>query len=261
MNITTEEIGVVHHLPLYKSPRPDGISYSYYKIFFTILSPYLVNLFASLMKGTVPYPQFLHAFITVIPKLGKDPFVPDNNRPIALLNSDYKFFAKILTNKLAQLLLFLIHRDRKGFIPYRQAEDNTKCTINLIDLLNKTNLPVLVLSLEVQKAFDRLHWPFMFATLSHYGFSGPFLQALQALYFKPMSQVQLTYFLSHSFPLSNGTRRGCLLSLLLFILSLEPLAAAFCSHPDVRRVFLHQQEYKLYLFADDILLTLTHPQD
>lgn len=115
----------------------------------------------------------------------------------------------------------------------------------------------LVLSLDAQKAFDHLSWPFMFAVLSRYGFSGPFIQALQALYSNPSSQVQLSY-LSQTFPLSNATRQGCPLWPLLFILSLEPLALAINSYPDIRGVSLWRRKYTLSLFADDILLTLIH---
>lgn len=110
-----------------------------------------------------------------------------------------------------------------------------------------------------KKAFHRLSWPFMFAILSQYGFSGPFIQALRALYSNPTWQVYFSSHLSHLFSLSNGTRQGCPLSPLLFIFSLEPLAAATRRCPDVKGVQLRQREYKLSLFADNVLLTLTHP--
>lgn len=73
----------------------------------------------------------------------------------------------------------------------------------------------------------------MIATLSNYGFQGHFMAALHALYSQPSSQVQLSSYLSPSFPLSNGTRQGCPLSPLLFILCLEPLAEAICTYPDI----------------------------
>lgn len=258
--ISVEEITeVVKQLPNHKAPGPDGFSYPYFKGFLPVLLPHMANLFSSLMSGTIPHSQFLHAFITVIPKPGKDPSLPDNYRPIALLNSDYKIFTKILANRLSLLLPSLVHGDQVGFVPSRQAGDNTRRTIDLIDLLTKTKKPALILSLDAQKAFDRLNWSFMFAILRKYGFSGPFVQALKALYSSPSSQVQMASHISPSFTLTNGTRQGCPLSPLLFILSLEPLAEAIRSHPDISGVRLRQREYKLSLFADDILLTLTHP--
>lgn len=198
----------------------------------------MLNLIASLLKGTLPHSHFLHAFIIVIPKPGKDLSIPDNYHPIALLNSDYNIFAKILANRLSLLLPSLIHRDQVGFVPTRHVGDNIRRTIDLIDLLTKTKRPALVLSLDAQKAFDRLSWPFMFAILSHYVFSGPFIQALQALYSKPTSQVQLSSHLSRLFPLSNATKQGCPLSPLLFILSLESFAAAIRGSPDIHGVRL-----------------------
>lgn len=58
--------------------------------------------------------------------------------------------------------------------------------------------------------------------------------------------------------MSNGTRHGCPFCPLLFILCLEHLAEAIRSHPDIRGVLMHHREYKLSLFADDVLLTLTN---
>lgn len=110
------------------------------------------------------------------------------------------------------------------------------------------------MNLDAQKAFDRLGWPYMFATLTRFGFIGSFISAFQALYSHPTSQVQLASFVSPPFTHSNGTRQGCPLSPLLFILCLEPLAKAIQIHPDISGVSLQQREYKFSLFADDILL-------
>lgn len=138
-----------------------------------------------------------------------------------------------MANRLSHIIPKLLHKDQVGFLPARHAGDNTRRTIDLIHLLNKTTRPALILSLDAQKAFDWLSWPFMIATLSNYGFQGHFMAALHALYSQPSSQVQLSSYLSPSFPLSNGTRQGCPLSPLLFILCLEPLAEAICTYPDI----------------------------
>lgn len=102
----------------------------------------------------------------MIPKPGKDLSLPDKYRPIALLNSDYKIFTKILANRLCHLMPRLIHKDQVGLVPARHAGDNTRRTIDLTDLLNKMTRQALILSLDAQKAFDRISWPFIFATLS-----------------------------------------------------------------------------------------------
>lgn len=129
--INEEELtSTVKTLPSHKSPGPDGLPYSYYKTFLPILSTHLVSLYNSLLQGKPPHQKFLHSYITVIPKPDKDPSLPDNYRPVALLNSDYKLFTKILANRLSQFLTKLIDRDQVGFVPTRHAGDNTRQTID-----------------------------------------------------------------------------------------------------------------------------------
>lgn len=135
---------MIKNLPAHKSLGPDGLPYIYYKTFSQTSIPYLRSLYSSLLGGTIPHSQFLHANITVIPKQGKDPALPDNYRPIALLNLDYKIFTKILANRLSPLLPALIHRNQVGFVPTRHAGDNTRRTIDLIDLVTKTKRPTIV---------------------------------------------------------------------------------------------------------------------
>lgn len=151
--------------------------------------PHMLNLFVTLLRGDIPHTEFTHSYISVIPKPGKDPSIPDNYRPIALLNSGYRIFTEILSSRLSQFIPKLINRDQVGFMPSRHAGDKRRRTIDLIDLLNKFPRPALVLSLDAQKAFDRLSWPYMFSLLLRFGFQGPFLEAIWALYTHTSHQI------------------------------------------------------------------------
>lgn len=91
------------------------------------------------------------------------------------------------------------------------------------------------------------------------GFRGPFLQAIKHLYSNPSSQVRTPFALSPAFSVANGTRQGCPLSPLLFGLCVETLAASIRSNPDIRGISVRGREFKISLFADDIILTLTQP--
>lgn len=213
----------------------------------------MFNLFSSLLKGTSAFTH--HRF----PQTRQRPIYPWQLSPYCSI----EFGLQNLLQKHWQTDFWCSYHHwyikiKIGFIPTRRAGDNTRRTIDLIDL-TRTKSPALILSLDAQKAFDRLSWPFMFAILLKYGFSGPFIQALQSLYSHRSSQVQLSSHLSPTFPLSNGTRQACPLSPLLFILSLEPLAAAIRNCPNVTGVYLRQREYKPSIFTDDVLLMLTRP--
>lgn len=131
--------------------------------------------------------------------------------------------------------------------------------IDLVDVANREGSASLLLGLDAEKAFDRLGWPFLFATLSHMGFQGPFLRAIKHLYSNPCSQVRTPFALSTPFSVTNGTRQGCPLSPLLFALCVEPLAASIRNNPDIQGIAVRNKEFKISLFADDIILTLTRP--
>lgn len=151
---------------------------------------------------------------------------------------------------MALILPKLIHKDQAGSILARQAGDNTRRRVDLIYVINKTQTPVLLLSLDTQKALDGLH---------HIGMRGLFFKAVEAIHSIPTAKVKLSYSMSETFPKFNTTRQGCPLSPLLFMLCLDPLAAAIRLHSYIKGVKIRQQEFKLSLFADDILLTLTEP--
>lgn len=147
-----------------------------------------------------------------------------------------------------------------GFIPLHQAGDNTRKVIDLIHVANRDNTESLILSLDAEKVFDCPGWPFMLATLSHMGFRGTFLRAVQHLYTNPTSQVKTPFATSPTFPATNGTHQGYPLSPVRFALCVEPLVATIRRNPDIRCISVRGKEFKTSLFADDIILTLTQPR-
>uniref|UniRef100_A0A8C5AMD3 Reverse transcriptase domain-containing protein n=1 Tax=Gadus morhua TaxID=8049 RepID=A0A8C5AMD3_GADMO len=75
----------------------------------------------------------------------------------------------------------------------------------------------------------------------------------------PFSSVKTNGLISKPFPLQRGVRQGCPVSPLLFIMALEPLACAIRSNGDIHGVNIHGHDFKLNMYADDILLTLSKP--
>ena len=105
--------------------------------------------------------------------------------------------------------------------------------------------PVEAVSLGGLKAFDRIEWPYLFYTLSRYGFGPRCLQWIRALYHEPVSSVKSYGLISAPFQLCRSTRQGCPLSPLLFILALEPLACGIQRDRDITGVLIGDHDFKL----------------
>lgn len=80
-----------------------------------------------------------------------------------------------------------------------------------------------ILSLDQEKAFDRVNWDLMHATLRGMGFGTSFLKWVDLFYTGVQSSVNVNGYLSHFFSLSRGIRQGCPPSPLLYVLVAEVL--------------------------------------
>ena len=83
----------------------------------------------------------------------------------------------------------------------------------------------MIISIEAEKAFDKIQHPCMIKTLKKAGIEGIFLNIIKIIYDKPTANIILNGEKLKAFPL-KGTRQGCPLSLLLFNIVLEVLATA-----------------------------------
>ena len=84
----------------------------------------------------------------------------------------------------------------------------------------------MIISIDAEKAFDKVQHPFMIQTLQKVGIEGTFLNLIKAIYDKPSSSIVLNGEKLKPFPLRSGTRQGCPLSPLLLNTVLEVLATA-----------------------------------
>ena len=84
----------------------------------------------------------------------------------------------------------------------------------------------MILSIDAEKVFDKIHHPFLIKTLSSVGIEGTFLNFTKTIYEKPTANIILNGEKLKAFRLRSGTRQGCPLSPLLFNIVLEVLATA-----------------------------------
>lgn len=112
----------------------------------------------------------------------------------------------------------------------------------------------MVLSIDAEKAFDKVDWDFMMETIKELGIGPRMIRWIGSLYMNPSASVKVNGNLSPQFKMQNGTRQGCPLSPLLFVLTLEPLLGNIRNNPDIGGVKIGLEEHKVAAYADDILL-------
>ena len=94
---------------------------------------------------------------------------------------------------------------------------NIHNSINVIYHINKLkDENHMIISIDAEKAIDKIQHPFMIKTLQKEGIEGTYLNIIKAIYVKPTANIILSSEKLKAFPLKSGSRQGCPFSPLLF---------------------------------------------
>ena len=97
-----------------------------------------------------------------------------------------------------------------GFISGMQGFFNICKSINIIHHINKLkDKNHMIISIDAEKAFDKIQHPFMMKILQKAGIKGTYLNIIKAIYDKPTANIILNGEKLKAFPLKSGTRQGC----------------------------------------------------
>ena len=118
----------------------------------------------------------------------------------------------------------------------------------------------MIISLDTEKAFDKIQHPFMIKVLERLEIQGSYLNIIKTIYCKPTANIKLNGKKLKAFPLKLGTRQGCPLSPYLFYIVLEVLSRAIRQHKEIKGIRIGKEEFKLPLFADYMIVCISNPK-
>ena len=117
----------------------------------------------------------------------------------------------------------VIHRDQTYCVPGRSMVDNVHLIRDVLDVSSSLGFNTGLISLDHEKAFDRVEHNFLWEVMESFGFSAGFIAKIKVLYSEVESVLKVNGSLYAHFRVCRGVRQGCALSGMLYALSLEPL--------------------------------------
>lgn len=242
-----------------KAPGLDGLPMEFYVKFWEVLGEDLVCVLNRCYdSGSLSLSQ-RRGVISLSFKKG-DRLDIRNWCPISLLNVDYKLASRVIAGRLLKVIHLVVEEDQTCGVPGRFIGENVAFLRDVVDYATLSNVPVAILSLDQEKAFDRVDWSFMRDTLTSMGFGHSFIRWVDLFYHGVQSAVNVNGYLSKFFPLSRGVRQGCPLSPLLYVLVSEVLAVNIRANPRISGLSLPGSSSPLPCisqYADDTSLIIS----
>ena len=155
-----------------KAPGPDGFPGLFYQKYWEIVKDNINRLMLEYFNGSITLNSINKTNVVLVPKVPNATSV-NQFRPISLCNNGYKILSKILANRLKGILGDIISPQKKAFVPGRQIQDNIIVAheaFHYLKLKKHGDVSELGLKLDMNKAYDRVEWDFVEATLGQFGF-------------------------------------------------------------------------------------------
>ena len=161
-----------------------------------------------------------------------------NWRPITLLCVDNKIASKAMANRLLGVFASVVHTDQSCSVPGRNCMENLRFLHDVVADANHRGVGGAVVSLDQEKAFDRVDWSFLSCVLEQMSLGPSFRGWISLFYSTIFSSILINGEQSDLFPVSRGVCQGCPLSRFLYVLVADTIAVAIRSDPGIDGYYL-----------------------
>nr|KYP46578.1 Transposon TX1 uncharacterized [Cajanus cajan] len=224
--ITKEEVRrAVMSMKSFKAPGPDGFQPFFFKQYWSIVGDELWRTVNEAFVNGSSDSSLLETLMVLIPKVDH-PMHLKEFRPISLCNVAFKVISKVIVARIRPFLNDIIGPFQGSFILGRGATDNSILAQEAINFIqkDKSKRGSLALKIDLEKAYDRINWNFLQATLWRFGFPERIIKLIMWGVTNSSLSVLWNGSKLPSFAPTRGLRQGDPLSPYLFVLCMERLA-------------------------------------
>ena len=240
-----------------KAPGIDSLQAELFKADVSTTSRLLTDLFSKIWEEVIPN-DWTKGLIFTLPKKG-DLGKCDNWRGITLLSVPSKIFCRILLKRIEKAIDSTLREEQAGFRRGRSCMDQIFALRNILEQSLEWNTSLCINFIDFQKAFDRVHRESLWKILQAYGLPPKIINLIKMFHNNFECSIILGNTITEAFPVKSGVRQGCILSPILFLVTIDWVtrqATSLRSRGIQWTMFSHLQDLD---FADDIAILSSAP--
>ena len=250
-----EEIKLaIDDMPKDKAPGPDGFTTAFFSSCWEIIQPDFMRVIDSFSELSIQNFQVINsANVVLLPKKDGADSVLDF-RPISLIHIITKIITKAMARRLSPKMNNLVSHCQSAFIKNRSIHDNFMYVRNTVRSLHRARKPMLLVKLDIAKAFDSMRWDYLLDVMRRRGFPPRWRAWVSILFSTATSRVLLNGIPGLEIIHGRGLRQGDPLSPLLFDIGIDPLNRTLQMATEqglLHPLPVHLATLRLSLYADD----------
>jgi hypothetical protein len=169
--------------------------------------------------------------------------------------------ARLIAARVRPILAEPLHPSQYCGVPGNTIFGAVATVRDAIAYAETTRRPLCVVSPDFKQVFDRISHTYLLTVLRSYGFDAGFIECIRMMYENATSVIRVNGHISTPIPIQCGVRQGCPLSMILFVLCLNPLLYYLDERVQGRRAHGTQRKTTVIAYADDISISMTSQED